>query len=259
MADTTLNISLEDYISQIQKGLRPGESILRGFGEREAMGTTASGEDLWRGNELTPAASVEIPIPPDAGDLISVTFENSADTLVGTGVQKLDVHALDPTGVPITIPVDANGGTVDTGVAARFIQYLHTTQTGSNDAAVGHIKVHKTGDATKIYNMLALGGHKSMTTNRMVPLGKKLLLKKWDAQEAQGKRVAYRIHSTDDEGVINPRIFIFKDVTYLNKTTTGQLTVLDVVPELSIVKISAWPDAAGAEGSASWWGILVDK
>ena len=30
------------------------------------------------------------------------------------------------------------------------------------------------------------------------------------------------------------------------------------MPSLSIVKISGWPDAVGAETSASWWGVLLN-
>lgn len=53
-------------------------------------------------------------------------------------------------------------------------------------------------------------------------------------------------------------VFCFKGVAYLNQTTTGELKLNATVPALSIVKVSGWPDAIGAETSCGWWGVLID-
>ena len=106
--------------------------------------------------------------------------------------------------------------------------------------------------------MIALGGNKSLVPHRMVPIRKSLALRGWHSAEAQAKRVNMRIRSTDMEGVLLPGVFCFKDAVYLKQTTSGQLQLADKIPALSIIKVSGWPDAIGAETSCSWWGILVD-
>jgi len=254
--------SSADYKTKIQAGLVTGERIWESSGERADAGTTAQGEDIWRGNELSTSGGTSIPIPnASGGDLVSVTFESVNDTLAGTGIQKLEIHILDTDGNESSILVDANGGTVDTGVLARYVQEAHAIQVGSNGVADGMIAIHKTGDntATRIYNMIALGGNQSLTINKMVPKGKTFFMKGWQSAEARGKRVTARIRSTDREGIIDVGIFLFKGVQYLNKNTSGEKPMYSVHPEFSIVKVSVWSDQADGELSTNFWGILKDN
>ena len=153
-------------------------------------------------------------------------------------------------------------GTTGVNTAAtdiRFVQDMYSLTVGSNGVAEGDIDIHQLGSATTVYNMIALGGNKSLVPSRMVPLGKTLYLQRWHTSEAQGKRVNVRIRSTDMYGVLIPRVFCFKDATYLNKTSAGSTPLQVQVPSLSVVKVSGWPDVGGAEASCSWWGVLVDE
>tara|TARA_Y100000310_G_scaffold243195_1_gene247638 strand:+ start:1453 stop:1596 length:144 start_codon:yes stop_codon:yes gene_type:complete len=46
----------------------------------------------------------------------------------------------------------------------------------------------------------------------------------------------------------------------INQTTSGWLPLVDKIPSLSIVKISAWSvETADAHVGVSWWEILVDN
>jgi len=253
-----ITIANKPYKLQVQSGLIPGVSILEAFGERDGMGTSVNGEDIWSGNELTPAASALIPIPPDAGDLMSIVCEDVNDTIAGTGIQKIEIHYIDPDGIEQTTIVDTNGGTVATGILMRFVQYMHTTQVGSNGVSEGSIKIMKTGGstATDVYNMILEGGNMSLTTNRMIPAGKTLYLQEWDNSEGNNDRVFMKIRSTDSGGVIFPRIFIFKDANIVRGSSSGQMAVAAICPEFSIVKVSGWPTSSGAEATAGWWGYL---
>lgn len=250
-----------EYKLKVQKGEVEGTVIMEAFGERDGAGTTTSGEDVWLGNDLTPSASVIIPIPPDAGDLISVVGESTSDDIAGTGVQVIRINYIDPTGNEQSLDVDMDGTTpVDTGILMRFIQTIHAIQVGTNGVAVGDIKVMKTGGSTStdVYNMIKLGGNMSLTTNRMIPLGKKLYVQEWDASEGNNDRTFSRIRSTDFNGVLIPRVFLFKDTNIVRSSTTGQMAVGSVIPALSIIKISVWVISQGAELTAGWWGYLVD-
>ncbi len=98
----------------------------------------------------------------------------------------------------------------------------------------------------------------SLVPHRMVPLGKTLLLQEWHCAEAQGKRAAFRIRSTDMGGVLIPGVFCFKGTEYMKQGVSGPIAATATVPALSIVKVSVWPDQTGSEGSCGWWGYLVD-
>ncbi len=135
---------------------------------------------------------------------------------------------------------------------------MYSLTVGSNGVAEDHIKIYKTGTVGLVYNMIAQGGNKSLVPNRMVPLGKTLVLRGWHAEEAQGKRCAFRIRSTDMSGVLIPGVFCFKGVAYTKQGTTGELALAQKVPALSIVKVSAWPDQSASEASVGWWGILIN-
>ncbi len=244
----------------VAAGSVPGHEIWTALGERESMGTTATGEDVWRGNELSPAPTshVLIPTPDSAGEQMTVVSESANDAAGGTGIRTLRLHYLDAAGDEQVEDVTMNGTTGVNTVATniRFLNDMHALTVGSLGVAADHVKIYKTGTVGAVYNMIAGGGNKSLVPHRMVPRAKKLVLVGWHAEEAQGKRCAFRIRSTDCCGALVEGVFIFKGVAYTNKTTSGELRLTVPIPALSIVKVSAWPDASGAEGSVGWWGIL---
>lgn len=243
-----------------------GETM-HAMGERESMGTTPTGEDIWRGNQLTAAGSgavpdshTKIPAIPDAGELMTIVSENDADNgASATGVLTVMIHYIDPAGAELTTIVTMDGTTpVDIPVILmRFINDIHAETVGSNGVAEGHIKIYKTGSAGLVYNMIEEGGNMSLVPHRMVPFGKTLYIKNWYATEAKNKRCAFRIRSTDNDGVLKPGVFTFKGSAYLNQSAIPLIIDIEV-PALSIIKVSGWPDAVGAEGSTGWFGKLVD-
>ena len=250
-----------DYLIAVENGEVPGRSLIRALGERESMGTTASGEDIWRGNELTPAptSDTSVPTPPAGGEQMTISCESSSDTAAGSGVQSVRIHYLDDSGNEQTEDKATNGGTVDTTATnIRFVNDFYAVAAGSNGVAEGHVKIHAKSDAGLVYNMIAAGGNKSMVPLRMVPAAKTGILIGWHAEEAQSKRCSVRIRSTDMFGALLPGTFCFKDPAYINGTATGFLPVYASVPALSIIKVSAWPDAVGAEASCGYLLMLID-
>jgi hypothetical protein len=254
---------LLSWLLEVQKGNVKRHSIFGALGEREGIGTTAAGEDIWRGNELTPAPTshLMIPTPAAAGELMSVVSESQADNgTSSTGALTVIIHYLDPTGNQQETTVTLNGTTpVDIPVILmRFINDFHVVTTGSGGVAAGYIKIYKTGTAGLVYNMIALGGNQSLVPVKMVPYGHTLYMQGYHATEAQGKRVAFRLRSTDDNEVLTPGTFLFKDTTYLKQAASPEMTVLSVHPALSIIKVTGWAVVGGGEGSCHWWGVLVD-
>ncbi len=256
-------IPSSDFIIEVQKGNVPGHSLWKAMGEREDMGTTATGEDIWRGNDLTPAPTshTTIPVPSGSGEQMTLVSESANDTSGGTGIRTVKIHFINSTGVEQneTITMNGTSGVNTTATDIIFINDMYAVTKGSNEVAAGNVKIYKTGTVGLVYNMIALGGNKSLVTNRMVPAGHTLYLRNWHCEEAQGKRVTFRIRSTDMYGELLLGVFCFKDVAYLNKTTSGPLDIFCAIPEYSIIKISGWGDVADAEGSCGWAGILVDN
>ncbi|MCP4339795.1 MAG: hypothetical protein GY799_13110 [Desulfobulbaceae bacterium] len=248
--------------TDVALGSVTGRAVVNAMGERESMAVVVTGEDVWRGNELTPepTSTTTIPTPADVGEQMTVVSEDANDTSAGTGVRTVEIHYIDASGDEQEETVTLNGTTGVNTVATniRFVNDFYTLTVGSNGVAEGHIKIYKTGSVGLVYNMIAEGGNKSLVPHRMVPAGKTLVLTGWHCTEAQDKRVVYRIRSTDMHGSLIAGVFCFKDVAYVRKTATGWMPLNISVPALSIVKISAWSDQASAEGSCSWSGELVD-
>jgi len=255
----------KDFFTEVALGLVPGYSIMKGLGEREGMKATATGEDLWRGNDLSPALtdSTKVSTPDQTtGDLVSVVSEKAADNGVtpSTGVLTIRIHYLTVAGAEATVDVTMNGTTIVNipAIYMLFIQDAYALTVGSNGVAEGNIRIYKTGDADTVYNMIGEGGNKSMVPHRMVPAGKSLVGVEWNVCEAQGKRCAFRIRSTDMYGVLIKGVFCFKGVAYLKQTSSPAMIFLDKIPAMSIIKVSGWPDQDASEASCTWHGILKD-
>jgi len=252
-----------DYNTAIALREMDGFTPWNAMGEREAMGITVTGEDIWRGNELDPlpTSHTTIPLPAEAGEQMTVVSESDADNgATATGILTLRIDYLDATGEMQSEDITLDGTTPVNTVATdiRFVNDMYSlSPVGSNGVAEGHIKIYKTGSAGLVYNMIALGGNKSLVPHRMVPLDHKLLLKGWHATEAQNKRCTVRIRSTHMNGDLLPGVFCFQDVTYLKQSASGWLVLEEMVPALSLVKGTGWVVVPGAETSCSWRGWLI--
>ena len=262
-----MSILENDWLVDLQAGKISGHQFVNAMGERSNMGTTTQGEDIWMGNELsvvpaTLTSHTTIPTPSAAGEQFTFISESNSDNGgTVTGVQTLRFHYIDAVdGIEYTEDVTLNGTTeVDSVITTgRFINDMYSLTVGSNGVAEGHIRVYKKDSPELVYNMIAMGGNKSLVPHRMVPTGKKLILGGWHGAEVNAKNCVIRVRSTDMYGVLIPGVFCFKGTSYVNKNTTGPAPLHALVPALSIVKVSGWPSQATAIASVDWWGILRD-
>jgi len=258
-----------DFLLEVAKGNITGHKIMKGLGERNNIGTTATGEDLWLGNDLSavpsaPGSTTSIPFPSSAGEQMSIICENAKDTSGGSGVQSVTVHYLDDTGAEQSTLVITNGTTAVnlTPTNVRFVQEIAALTVGSTGVAEGNIRIYKTSDARLVYSMIAAGGNQSLVPHRMVPLGKTLHIVSWTGSEVRAKRVFLRLSADCNDLVIPPvkqtGVFLFKETIGVNASTSPYVPVWRSVPALSVVKVSAFAVSAGGEASCSWAGVLVD-
>lgn len=262
-------LRVQDFLLEIQKGNVAGHKIMRGIGERNNIGTTTTGEDLWLGNDLSstpsaPASTTKIPVPADAGEQMSIISESANDTAAGTGIRTLTITYIDGSGNEQTTTVIMGGLTeVDlTPSDVRFIQDIQALTVGSTGAAAGNIRIYKKTDNTLVYSMVAIGGNQSLVPHKMVPLGKTLHLKMWTAAEVRGKRMFVRLRADCNNATPPIRqqgVYLFKGTLGLNGNPSGLVPLAYTIPELAIVKVSAFAVAVAGEASVHWWGVLVDN
>ena len=251
-----------DFVLEVRKGNVPGHGIMFGMGEFESGNVDVAGEDVCRWEDV--GGPSRLPTPPAIGEQMTVISSDNADNgATATGALTVRLYYLDATGAEQTEDITMNGTTGVNTVATdiRFINDMHTLTVGSNGVAEGNITLYTQGGsiANNLYNFIVAGGNKSLVPHRMVPNGKTLYLQDWHCEEAQDKRCAFRIRSTDMYGTLFPGVFCFKDSCYMSNSSSGSLHLHNVeVPALSIIKVSHWDDVAGAEGSCGWWGITVD-
>lgn len=259
VVDADLTSSTFDPVSIILSG----GMGLTGFGLRNSI--SISGDDVWPGTAIT------IPIPADAGEQMSLVSTSAADATGGTGALSIEVHYLDDKGNPKSEQVLMNGVTPVNTVATniRFVQEIHTLTAGSNLLAVGTITIFKTGFPATVYNLILPGTNMSLSTARMVPAGKVLLLLNFQSSSgaaAGGKSSDVRLRATvhplpyiDGVAMLAPRLFHFLDNGMLfNSTAQHPFLMPRSIPAFAIVKCTAYSTSAGSDVSASWEGLLVN-
>ena len=258
-----------DYFVQVARGLVPGHSIMRSLGERDAIQTTANGEDVWRGNELSavPAAlgsHLFIPRPADVGEQMTVVCQNAGDAAAGIGIQAIELHYLDAAGdAQEEVIVTAGLTLVDTDATdIRFVQELHATAVGSNTVAVDNCRIFRKTDNTRVYSMISQGTNMSMVPHKMVPRNHTLHLHTWVGSEAtSNKQVRLRLRADADNEfppALMPDVFLLKSVMALNGSGVRQKLGY-TIPALSVVKVSAWTETINAEVAVHWWGVLIEN
>ena len=241
---------------QVARGQAANVESIRFFGEIDGAGITASGEDVW------PGPTVQIPIPPDAGEQMTVVSTSAQDAAGGTGIRTLDVFYLDAAGIEREVTITMAGAVgVDLPVAdIRWVSIIHARTVGCAGVAVGEISIYRTGDPTRVYDVISIGGNHSLRAAYMVPAGKRLYVTGWHAAGVGGKETKVRLRATSSRQQPYPGVFLFKDVITLKD---GGLAVIDRPPmeisPLAIVKVSIWPKVAGAIVSASVDAYLVDE
>jgi len=199
------------------------------------------------------------PIPDQVtGEQLTILCANAQDSSAGTGIQTLDVHGLDIDGNPQTEIVTLNGGSVNTvRTNWRFNQTIHGETWGADGVAAGLISIHRTGDATRVYNVIQAGGNMSLNSSRMVPAGKTFYLKSRTVTASSGKSMSIRQRATSDfENVLTIGWrFLFKQPWFLMNTAIPEvLPIPEEYPALSIVKATAWSAQAGGDFSFSYRG-----
>jgi len=256
--DNKIRTSCNPFTYDVAQEKVTGANFLTGFGERTSIAVEAKGEDLWYGT------AARIPYPPDVGEqmtLVSTSVEDGAGT--ETGILTVCIHYIDADGnEQKETDLIMNGTTsVDTiATNIRWVQHIHAKTVGSNGVAAGTITMHKKGDTITVYDMIKVGGNMSLSTDRMVPVGKTLWITSWRATATSGKPMALRLRATSENGNTFPGVFLFKDSCFLHDSPYSHIFEHPIrVSSLAVVKVSVWATQALGSASASWEGFMEDN
>ena len=248
--------------NEIAHGTIDGMSEFSGFGERDHVEISTIGTDLWGGTTTT------IPWPDQmGGEQMMVTSSNHDDRLTGTGIQKVEIDYLDAIGNEQYETVNMNGTawvrTVGTNI--RFVNAIHSMQIGSGTVANGDISICANGTLTTVYNMIAIRGNMSLSTQRMIPYGKSFYLYEWTAsavEQTNASRLAARIRlrATSIHGTRIQGVFLFNDTAFLNNSTYNkEFRIPKKIPQLSVIKATAWVNGTAIYASASYSGTIENN
>lgn len=245
---------------EIARGAIDGWTKFTGFGERDNIQVVSQGSDLWRGTSVTPPWPNQV-----GGEQMMVVASDFDDRLNGTGIQKVEIDYLDAIGNEQYETVNLNGTawvrTIGTNI--RFVNAIHAMQVGSGTVASGDISICANGTLTTVYNMISIGNNMSLSSQRMVPYGKTFYLHEWSASCVAANSTTIsrlRLRATTAHGTRLSGVFLFNETAHFNNSTYNKhFSVPEKIPQLSVIKVSAWTATAGAYASASYSGFLEDN
>lgn len=245
--------------AEIARNTVSGMTELKGFGERDSVTYIAGGADVWRG----PTATILMP-NQSGGERMMLFSSNYDDRLNGTGINKIEIDYLNAAGNENYETVNLNGTrwvrTVGTNI--RFVNAIHASQVGVGTIASGDISISANGTTSKVYNFISNGGNMSLSTLRMIPLGKTFYLHEWTAScvSRETNTIArLRLRATTIHGTRIMNVFLFSDSALLNNSVYNKnFYIPKKIPSLSILKVTA--EVAGtAWMGASYSGSLENN
>lgn len=229
-----------------------------GHGRRSAVSTATNGDDVWTGTATT------LPIPPPAGQQMTVVSTSANDTAAGTGLRTVEIHYLDNNLVEKTELITMNGlvGVNTVAVNIRFVNDFYGESVGAAGAAVGTITIFAIGVPATVYTQIDPGHFRHANTARMVPAGFVCLVEGFAATggaAAGGKSASITLRGTSHHGLLLPtnvfgsdsNILVFNSALFVKFDTPLQY------PAGAIIKCTSFATAAGADVSAEWHGKLV--
>jgi hypothetical protein len=199
--------------------------------------------DIWEGGALI------IPEPNQSvGQRIQVLSGNAADTLAGTGVQRVRLDFITTDDVLVFEEFDLDGLTPVLSVATNITDIIdfHSVQVGSTGAAVGIIDVTDVAGPAVIYNRITPLGNKSLTTLRhLLPSSTFYITDLVLSGDTKGTEVIFRSDSSDS-GIVYSGVFLFNvPVTMTDAPSVIKFNPALEVPGTARMKVSARAQAAG--------------
>lgn len=253
--------TITETISNFVNAILTGPMTNRGTVYAVAMTAQPQGISASTGAANTIVFMISSGTPVSTETLTNASFA-SGNMAAKTGVPVIHIEYLDSDGFEAVETMNLNGASDVNTIYTDgiFVNDLHSKHSIPLSTAAGNVTIRSVGGATTlIYNMIGIRGNKGLVPKRMIPANKSLILKGWNCSEVQDKRNIYRIRATAFNGIREPGSYHFKGNNYVKMGQSGQLILNEKLPPMTVISIAAWADQTLAEGSCSWWGILIDN
>lgn len=230
-------------------------------GVRTNISTAVNGDDIWSGTATT------MPIPASAGEQMSIVSTSAQDkgtTPVGTGIQSVEIHYLNASGIEASEIIILNG-TTPVNTTATNIRFVNDFYAKTFGPAAGNIIIYKTGSASTIYSIINIGHFRHSNTSKMVPEGYICIIESLmisGGAAAGGKSAQVSLRTTSHHGLllpVSPNTVFNKQATVFvyNSAQSFNFQTPILVPALAVIKCTSWATAGGADIAANWYGKLV--
>lgn len=199
--------------------------------------------DIWEGGATT------IPEPSDIGEQVQVKSSSGSDTVGGAGGRVVRLEFLNSDGELASEDITLNGATPALSVATNITDIIdmYNVETGGNSVSAGNIDVTKLGDTGVIYNRIAAGGNKALSTLRhLLPTSTFYLTSLTVSGDTKGTDVMLRSNSNDSGDVFGDDNWLFQvPVTMSDSPITIPFVPALVIPPTARLKVSARGSNAG--------------
>jgi len=247
-------LSVTDFLFEVARQSITGIKMFSIPGRKDALSSSAL-------DDLTQIPGT-IVVPEPGGIQLEVVSDSASDTSAGTGIQTVDIHYLDTSGVEQEETVILAGLTpVDTvATDIDFVQWVHAKSVGSVGVSVGNISLRDTAGVIT-YDYISAGGNQSLSAKYKVPTGKTGYVVGWQASGIT-KKIDIRLRATVErfDRALIPGVFLFQDIVVLNDTTSGWIPFMVplMMPAGAIIKLSGISSAAGGDAAGQFDIMLVD-
>lgn len=238
-----------EFSHAIATGEVAGSSRFCGHAEKAINSVDAA--DLWGG-----AADIQ-PIPASSGIQLQFVSTSANDTAGGTGIRTIEAHFILADGSEAIENITMNGVTpvLTSNTDIQFINIAHAETVGTGKLAAGDITIESVGGATE-FSKIATNFNQTMSTLRMVPSGKRLLITDFNASELLDKKATVRLLTTSHSGALTSDVFLCKHSTFVKANSISRSINPPInVPAGGIVKVGVWTSQA-VEVEANWSGYL---
>jgi hypothetical protein len=246
----------QDFFFEIAQGNVEGMKMYAIPGRRDNV----SANGLADISQIPSTAAIFV-VPSPGGQQLEVVSSSTADDVLGTGVQTLEIEFLDSNGAEQSEILSMDGTTpvATSSTDIDKVQWMHGVTVGDNTVSVGNITLRSTvGGET--FEYIAAGGNQSLSARYTVPTGKTGYILGWQAS-AITKVIDFRLRATVDRFTrVVHEAFNFQDSVILDTAPSGWIPFVVPLkcPETAEIKISGVSAAAGGDAGGEFDVLLVD-
>lgn len=203
-----------------------------------------SGEwnDVWEGGARI------IPEPSELGEQLQVVSSSAADAAGQTGVTAIRIEYLNTSEQLVFEDIALTGTTPALTVATDITDIIdfYSISTGSGGISAGDIDITEVGNTALIYNRIAAGGNKSMSTLRhFLPSSTAYITSLTVSGDTKGTDIMLRSDS-NDSGDVFPEVWLFQvPITMSDAPVEVIFDPAIRIPPNARLKVSARAGAAG--------------